>query len=88
MLYVNMRMLLHRPQLLSPITTQNAQGDKLDTILATLKEMVGLCERGFDLTVWLIAAWKVSLEEKSLQKALECQRIGGCVPACMCVSYE
>ena len=70
--------------LLSHTTThQNTQGDKLDTILATLREMAGLCERGFDLTVWLIAAWKASLEEKLLQKALACQRIGGCVACCV-----
>lgn len=59
--------------------THAHQGDKLDTILTTMREVVGLCERGFDLTVWFIAAWKVSLEEKLLQEALTCRRIGGCV---------
>jgi len=52
------------------------QGDKLDTILQTLGSAKGLCERGFDLTVWFIAAWEISLEKKRVDQALFCERVG------------
>ncbi len=50
------------------------QGDKLDTIMATLTALKELCERGFDVTVWFVAAWRVSLEKERLDEASFCQR--------------
>ena len=52
------------------------QGDKLDTILQTLGSVKGLCERGFDLTVWFVAAWEISLEKERVDEALFCEKIG------------
>lgn len=50
-------------------------GDKLQTIQETLVSVREFCERGFDLTVWFIAAWKISQHEKIIEEALFCQRI-------------
>lgn len=49
-------------------------GDKLLTILKTLVSVRELCERGFDLTVWFIAAWKISQQRELIEEALFCQR--------------
>ena len=50
-----------------------------------MRQWVGLCERGFDLTVWFVAAWRVSLEAKLIEEALTCQRTGGCVVLVACL---
>ncbi len=52
------------------------QGDKFDTILQTLGSIKGLCERGFELMVWFIAAWEISLEKERVDEALFCERAG------------
>lgn len=54
-----------------------AHGDKMDTIEVTLASLVSWCERGFDVTLWFMAAWKVSEEDARIKKALQCERIAG-----------
>jgi len=53
------------------------KGDKLETILVILDTFRALCERGFDVTVWFVAAWKASEEDKKIKEALYCERIKG-----------
>ncbi len=53
-----------------------SHGDKLDTIEVTLASLVSLCERGFDVTAWFVAAWKISDEDERIQQALHCARTG------------
>lgn len=50
-------------------------GDKLQTILVIMETLRTLCERGFDVTMWVIAAWKASDEHKAISDALYCKRI-------------
>ncbi|GAB5036265.1 Hypothetical protein NocV09_03600360 [Nannochloropsis oceanica] len=51
-------------------------GDKMETIEVTLASLASWCERGFDVTLWFLAAWKVSEEDERIKKALQCERIG------------
>lgn len=50
-------------------------GDKLQTILVILETLRTLCERGFDVTFWVVAAWKASEEHELIEDALYCKRI-------------
>lgn len=50
-------------------------GDKLQTILVIMETLRTLCERGFDVTMWVVAAWKASDEHKAISDALYCKRI-------------
>ena len=51
-------------------------GDKMETVEVILASLVSWCERGFDVTLWFLAAWKVSEEDERIKKALQCERIG------------
>ena len=47
----------------------------METMTVTMASIKHMCERGFDVTAWFVAAWKVSDEDELIQKSLYCDRI-------------
>lgn len=50
-------------------------GDKMETMSVTMASVAALCERGFDVTAWFIAAWPIAEEDAGIREALYCERI-------------